>query len=111
MEVDRLLLIKVHSPSHAYCSLQYDPEVEADRLLLIKVLLHAADIGNAVRPFAVSGKDKGQAVHFIVQCNVQCTCTVQGLSVHAPRVCHYDALAFYFVPLCCTVAQCSPAAV
>lgn len=27
---------------------QYDKESEADRLLMVKVLLHAADIGNAV---------------------------------------------------------------
>uniref|UniRef100_A0A7S3R908 PDEase domain-containing protein n=2 Tax=Dunaliella tertiolecta TaxID=3047 RepID=A0A7S3R908_DUNTE len=32
----------------------YDKESEADRMLLIKVLLHAADIGNAVRPFHVN---------------------------------------------------------
>jgi len=34
--------------------LQFDAGSEGDRLLLLKVLLHAADIGNAVRPFAVN---------------------------------------------------------
>ena len=33
---------------------QFDPGSEADRLLLIKVILHAADIGNAIRPFQVN---------------------------------------------------------
>ncbi|KAG2484698.1 hypothetical protein HYH03_016527 [Edaphochlamys debaryana] len=32
----------------------YDPESESDRLLFLKVALHAADIGNAVRPFHVN---------------------------------------------------------
>ncbi|KXZ43213.1 hypothetical protein GPECTOR_97g751 [Gonium pectorale] len=32
----------------------YDPENESDRVLLSKVVLHAADIGNAVRPFHVN---------------------------------------------------------
>ncbi|PNW74351.1 hypothetical protein CHLRE_13g605100v5 [Chlamydomonas reinhardtii] len=35
-------------------STTYDPDSEADRLLLLKVSLHAADIGNAVRPFHVN---------------------------------------------------------
>ncbi|KAG2432321.1 hypothetical protein HYH02_013041 [Chlamydomonas schloesseri] len=35
-------------------STTYDPDNEADRLLLLKVSLHAADIGNAVRPFHVN---------------------------------------------------------
>ncbi|KAL6754890.1 hypothetical protein V8C86DRAFT_3100054 [Haematococcus lacustris] len=34
--------------------LQYEPGSEADRLLLMKVMLHAADIGNSVRPIAVN---------------------------------------------------------
>ena len=34
--------------------LQFDPECEADRMMLIKAILHAADIGNAVRPFSVN---------------------------------------------------------
>ncbi|GIL46507.1 hypothetical protein Vafri_3502 [Volvox africanus] len=32
----------------------YEPDIEPDRLLLTKVILHAADIGNAVRPFYVN---------------------------------------------------------
>eukprot|EP00983_Pelagomonas_calceolata_P102248 1158785-Pelagomonas_calceolata.AAC.3 len=46
--------------SFCSCTAQYDKESEADRMLLIKVLLHAADIGNAVsdidavRPFHVN---------------------------------------------------------
>lgn len=32
----------------------YDPECEADRNMLIKIVLHAADIGTAVRPFRVN---------------------------------------------------------
>ncbi len=35
---------------------QFDPAVESDRLLLLKVLLHAADIGNAVRPFPINDR-------------------------------------------------------
>ncbi|GLC43173.1 hypothetical protein PLESTB_000855000 [Pleodorina starrii] len=35
-------------------STAYEPDNEADRLLLIKMILHAADIGNAVRPFHVN---------------------------------------------------------
>ncbi|EFJ40838.1 hypothetical protein VOLCADRAFT_99277 [Volvox carteri f. nagariensis] len=34
--------------------LGYEPDNESDRLLLIKIILHAADIGNAVRPFHVN---------------------------------------------------------
>ncbi|GIM17067.1 hypothetical protein Vretimale_19613 [Volvox reticuliferus] len=35
-------------------SVTYEPDSEPDRLLLTKVILHAADIGNAVRPFHVN---------------------------------------------------------
>ncbi len=34
--------------------MQYDPESEADRLLLIKMLLHASDIGSAARPLVIN---------------------------------------------------------
>ena len=34
--------------------LQFDPENEADRLLLVNGIIHAADIGNAVRPFEIN---------------------------------------------------------
>ncbi|KAG1667446.1 hypothetical protein FOA52_012201 [Chlamydomonas sp. UWO 241] len=36
--------------------LEFEPESEADRLLLSKVILHAADIGSGTRPFAVCRK-------------------------------------------------------
>jgi hypothetical protein len=45
---------------------QFDPAQESDRLLLVKVLLHAADIGNAVRPYPVNNC-MSQRVHLEFQ--------------------------------------------
>ena len=34
--------------------MQFDPECEEDRLLLVNAILHAADIGNGIRPFEIN---------------------------------------------------------
>ena len=51
---DSLAESSVSSSSPTCIHVQFDPECEADRMMLIKAILHAADIGNAVRPFAVN---------------------------------------------------------
>ncbi|MEW5299350.1 MAG: hypothetical protein WDW36_002376 [Sanguina aurantia] len=63
-------------------SLFYDVAVEGDRMLMLKVLLHSADIGNSIRPFKVNQIMSGRVhLEFEAQAKLE---TELGLPVTMP---------------------------